>query len=359
VYNPIVIASTTVIFQFVLGKSIRDLGFEFTYDIFTDLVYITYLFGILIGCTAVMKYVSTGVQEFADSVELLTKRQQFYLLLSLVICSSYLLSGILQELDQFGILGIRKYYHENRASASLSMIYFYIGTVGPILALSSLQRKQYLVFLICILCILIIGKKAPFFAIIIGYIYIASFQKKLRRKISTLVVFICLLIFYHNLQSSANYSPIQILAGYFDYYQNLSEILSYTDGHLLKPLFWGEINASSLQGIIPRILWDQKPLIYGHLLVHELFFPEELKSGYTRGIGAALAVPFLDGGLIWLFFAGIIKGIISSYIWYFSTGTRRYRSYFLIIAIMGVTLRNILIILLILFLFSDKRKKVG
>ncbi len=62
------------------------------------------------------------------------------------------------------------------------------------------------------------------------------------------------------------------IIGYFDYYKNAADYYrSYLNGGV--GLFHGEVAMSSLWAYVPRVVWPDKPVVYGILHINELFFP--------------------------------------------------------------------------------------
>lgn len=355
-YNPLIIGAFIVIFQFGIGKLIRDVGFGFSSDLYTELLIITYLLGVLLGVTLISKNRVSARPR--SSLKVLNDNEHFVALILLLISTAFILSSLISAGSEFGFSGLRAFYHKNRADAGLSIFFISIGILGPILALSCLQTKRYITLAICILCLILIGKKAPFFAICIGYIYLNSIEGKLMRKILILGVMVFLLLMYHNVSSTVEGTPLSILAGYFDYYQNLAHVLEKADLGIQSSLTHGEIFFSQFYSFIPRIFWSGKPEIYGHLLIHERIFPAELITGYTRGIGSTLAVPFMDGGLIWLFACGITKGVITALLYYHSLTSSKYQNYSFILLLLGVSVKVIGMLLLISLISKYTKYKI-
>jgi hypothetical protein len=77
------------------------------------------------------------------------------------------------------------------------------------------------------------------------------------------------------------------IVGYFDYFKNAAD---YYRGYLNNEvaLFHGEVAISSLWAYVPRVIWPDKPFIYGILHVNEIFFPNLAASSYTPAFGGAV-----------------------------------------------------------------------
>ena len=353
-YNPFIIGGFIVIFQFGVGKLIRDIGFGLKTDIFVELLVGTYLLGVFIGIILLSKFKPT---ESKSEFRLVNSNESVILVILLGICAVILASQIYSAVSEFGLLGIRKFYHDNRSDRALSILFVLIGVLGPILALHSLQNKKIMMFLFCIFCILLIGKKAPFFAICFGYIYLKSIEGVLAKRIMPVILMVTSLLVFHNLSTTTEDTPLRLLAGYFDYYHNLEYVLAQSNAELQTPITNGQIFLSKFYSIVPRAIWPNKPEIYGHLLIHQKLFANELATGYTRGIGSTIAVPFFDGGIIWLFLSGIIKGMAASVLYNLSIASKKYRQYFFIMIVLGTSIK-VIGILLIYIIISKVRSKI-
>ena len=80
---------------------------------------------------------------------------------------------------------------------------------------------------------------------------------------------------------------IENIVGYFDYYLNAA---NYYRGYLNHEvgLFHGEVAISSLWAYVPRVLWPDKPVVYGILHVNEIFYPGLAGMTFTPAFGGAV-----------------------------------------------------------------------
>ena len=86
---------------------------------------------------------------------------------------------------------------------------------------------------------------------------------------------------------------------YFDYFTNAAIYYDdYLSGDIL--LFGGDIFLSNFWGMIPRSIFEQKPIIYGILHIVEIYYPGGPASGNTPAFGGRV-YEFSDFG-----FAGVI-----------------------------------------------------
>jgi hypothetical protein len=76
----------------------------------------------------------------------------------------------------------------------------------------------------------------------------------------------------------------------FWYLSHMENARNYYEGFFQGrvPLFNGEITLSSLWGYVPRLLYPEKPYVYGVTHINEIFFPGMAALGHT---------PAFDGGV--------------------------------------------------------------
>lgn len=77
------------------------------------------------------------------------------------------------------------------------------------------------------------------------------------------------------------------LITYFDHFKNAAD---YYRGYLNSEvdLFYGEVAVSSLWSYVPRIIWPDKPMVYGILHVNEIFYPNLASMSHTPAFGGAV-----------------------------------------------------------------------
>jgi hypothetical protein len=98
---------------------------------------------------------------------------------------------------------------------------------------------------------------------------------------------------------------LKTVFSYFDYYMNAASYYKeYLDGRL--DLFWGEVTLSSYWSYVPRVIWPEKPTVYGILLVNEIFYPGLAELTHTPAFGGAVE-QFADFGVIGVVFFGIFS----------------------------------------------------
>lgn len=93
------------------------------------------------------------------------------------------------------------------------------------------------------------------------------------------------------------------IVSYFDHYKNAAD---YYRGYLNNEvdLFNGEVAISSLWSYVPRVLWPDKPVVYGMLHVNEIFYPGLAGRSHTPAFGGAVE-QHADFGLVGVIVLGL------------------------------------------------------
>lgn len=93
---------------------------------------------------------------------------------------------------------------------------------------------------------------------------------------------------------------------YFDYYKNAADYYrEYLSGNV--QLYLGEISLTSFWSYVPRALWPDKPVVYGVLIINELFYPGAAELTNTPAFGGAVE-QFADFGVIGVLLLGFFSG---------------------------------------------------
>jgi hypothetical protein len=102
-----------------------------------------------------------------------------------------------------------------------------------------------------------------------------------------------------------NPSQLQDVMEYFDYYVNSAMYYkAYFNGEL--PLFYGQIWWTDFYSYVPRMFFEDKPYVYGFLLVNEYFFPGAAEATNTPAFGGPIAI-FADFGVLGVLFFSIFN----------------------------------------------------
>ena len=179
-----------------------------------------------------------------------------------------------------------------------------------ILFLIYLNKNKYLLSLLLIPIFLFFGKKQILLDVFIIALIVLELQKKINFiKISFALLFIAFFGgFLHYLTYQFD-NPFLSVISYFDYYQNLSFLIDKLSETNFNH-YYGEISVSSYLKIIPRFIWEGKPIVYGINLVHQDLLPNEFALGVTPSFFEQIAIPFADFHLFGVIFAGLFNGII-------------------------------------------------
>ena len=139
---------------------------------------------------------------------------------------------------------------------------------------------------------------------------------------------------------------------YFVYFEATSRFLSLIDevGYQYGGAFIGQF-----WEIVPRALVPNKPVVYGHYIIHETLNPGLLETG--RAVGVLEWTKFyLDFGIFGVFFGGLSYGVIIKTIYAHFLKNRKNIVSFMIMLQFGVisifNYANSLIILILLVMFS-------
>jgi hypothetical protein len=92
---------------------------------------------------------------------------------------------------------------------------------------------------------------------------------------------------------------------YFDHYINgASYYRSFYNGEV--KLLYGEVFLTSFWDYIPRFIYPEKPVVYGKIIINELFFPGQAELTNTPAFGGAVT-EFSDFGWFGLIFFGFFR----------------------------------------------------
>lgn len=113
------------------------------------------------------------------------------------------------------------------------------------------------------------------------------------------------LLLIWNLYLALSNFQLQSVVSYFDYYKNAADYYrAYLSGEL--DLFYGEIASSSWWAYAPRSIWPDKPVVYGILLVNEIFYPGQAENTNTPAFGGGVE-QFADFGVFGVVFYGFFS----------------------------------------------------
>ena len=263
----------------------------------------------------------------------------------LLVCCGVLFVTLIKSYEGFSLRTIRTFYHNSRMAGGIGIFFGLAGIIGPIILVVGFINKKYSYVALSVACLLLIGKKAPFFyAIVACLFYFRLFDKFKFKSLAPVLVAVGLLLTLQQASSSSSLPPLKIFSGYFNYYPSAAEVVFHKDkmGTALTP---GSIYVSRLWKTLPRMIYPEKPEVYGYNLIHQEVFPRELEIGYTPGIVSPITVPYFEFGFLGVIIYGLITGFGSAIFVYI---TNRCQSYFLsiyglLLALSGVTLNGLIV----------------
>ena len=113
-----------------------------------------------------------------------------------------------------------------------------------------------------------------------------------------------IMIFNLFLALGSNFEFVSIIE-YFDHYINgASYYRSFHNGEV--NLLYGEVFLTSFWDYIPRFIYPEKPVVYGKIIINELFFPGQAELTNTPAFGGAVT-EFADFGWFGLIFFGFFR----------------------------------------------------
>ena len=177
-------------------------------------------------------------------------------------------------------------------------------------------KKKYLYSIVILIFLSTLGKKHPvIYALLIPYIYSLFKSPKLNFFHfifpSLLVVFFAYFAIF--LTDGLDISIVEQLGSSFDYYINFNYFVQTYDLGVDK----GNIFFSSFYKIIPRFIWQDKPTVYGFLLIHDKIFYNEMLIDYYPSVFEEFAEPMADFGwyLGWVII--VLKKLITYFFLFF------------------------------------------
>ncbi|WP_279118673.1 O-antigen polymerase [Fusobacterium varium] len=168
------------------------------------------------------------------------------------------------------------------------------------------KKEYYFWFLIYFGMIYIFGSKGRIIDFYIFIIWIGIYKNFIKVKGVLLVGIIGFAIIIYNLSTS--YSEINIgkFIKYFDYTKNST---MYYEAYFQNKieLFYGKVYISNFWKYVPRTLFQNKPYVYGKIMINEFFFPGLAAKTHTPSFGGEEIGYFADFGIIGVIFFSLIN----------------------------------------------------
>ncbi len=168
-------------------------------------------------------------------------------------------------------------------------------SLGVLTFCISILNRKYLVCFLVVIFLLILGKKQPvFFCLFLPTIWYVTYSKFKIWKLILISIFGILFIWIvTKIYADGRSIPLLYqLTSTFDYIINFQYFLEeFPLGSNQGTIFF-----ESFYKYVPRILWDEKPIIYGFLHIHQYLYPEELASNFTPSTFEGYTVWLADFG---------------------------------------------------------------
>ncbi len=152
-----------------------------------------------------------------------------------------------------------------------------------------------------------LGSKGTIFTVFIAgliFLWFIGWEHLIRVMIIGSPVVFCVLLVNLYLAMSEGFG-IQAILEYFDHFKNASSYYhEYFENRI--ELFHGEVLFSNIWSYVPRAFWPDKPVVYGILLVNEIFFPGQADLTNTPAFGGAVE-QFADFGVAGVIFFSLFS----------------------------------------------------
>ena len=198
------------------------------------------------------------------------------------------------------IFNIRESYQFSRKgygflyalSVNLLSVAFFLN----LLSKKILKFRHLIIFLPLLV---LFGSKGMLIFFALGF-FLMYFIKPGKINLFFIIISIVLLFYLFLAFLTRNSVDLNWFISYFDAYENAT---LYYDAYLSGKidLFYGEGFISSFYHNIPRLFYEDKPFVYGHLLVNEFFYPGAAEAGHTPSFSGGVK-SFYDFGWFFVLF---------------------------------------------------------
>ena len=186
-------------------------------------------------------------------------------------------------------------FYSNAVKTNSGLFLALTYSLGVLTFCISFLKRKYLVCFLVVICLLTLGKKQPvFFCLFIPVIwYVMYTNSKTSVLVLASILGVALIWVVTRIYADGrNISLLYQLTSTFDYIINFQYFLEeFPLGSTQGTIFF-----ESFYKYIPRILWDEKPTIYGFLHIHQYLYPEELNSSFTPSTFESYTVWLADFG---------------------------------------------------------------
>lgn len=239
--------------------------------------------------------------------------------LSILFYLFFVISFMLLANNSFGIynwiLDPRKGYQFHRSGAGFyfaaSLSFLSLSFTLSVLRFSNPKNDIYKlakIALFYIANVYLLGSKGfilSFALFFVVYLWFLGYEK-IKRVLFYSSLLSMVLVGVNILASVRDFSAFKFFVSYFDAYVNSAYIYSSLENRTLD-FFYGDILASSFWEFVPRVLNQDKPYVYGNLLVNEFMFPGAAELGHTPSFGGPIFY-FADYGIVGVILSSIPIG---------------------------------------------------
>lgn len=312
-FNPLLLGIYNILIILIIIPIIQIIIYNYKDSVITDIIILSYIFSILIGTEIKINWkrpnYSFNLNNFKLNLLLI-----IFLILAAILYTSLIVNII--SGGGFSLFKLRMFYNKI-IETNLSSIYAITYSLYIIVEIYLLDRKSKLFYYLLPFSILF-GKKQVIFSLILLILMTLEYRKRIKKSQILFWLFISIIfgaiihVLTYNFQNG-----IKSVIQYFDYYHNLSYLVESLQTGKLN-FFYGKLTFTSFYKIIPRIIWETKPHVYGFLFIHQKLFPYYFSIGVFPSFFEEIAVPYADFGILGVFFFGFIKGFILRQIFFFA-----------------------------------------
>ncbi|MEZ9259981.1 hypothetical protein AB4125_20680 [Vibrio splendidus] len=153
-------------------------------------------------------------------------------------------------------------------------------------------------FLLYLISVYFLGSKGfilSFSVYFVSYLWFVRY-KKLKRAFFISSICALILVLWNLISSLSSSVDFRFFVNYFDAYVNSAYIYESLSRGSLN-FFEGDIFFGRLWELAPRIIFSDKPFVYGDLLVNEYMFPGSAELGHTPSFGGPI-FDYADFGIV-------------------------------------------------------------
>lgn len=352
IFNVYLLVIYPVTLNLIIMPIIRYLFNIEKISIFSDVIILTYVVGIFVGLiipsfknNIFSKYFKYSEKKMFEKIFII------WGLITLII--SYNMKSLLIE-GKF-----REIYTYIITKSNLGALYSLSMTLLLFCILYLVKNKKMIKGFIFSGILFFYGNKTIILKTFLSSIFIIEDKNKIKKIyiiLGVISVFIFLIIIHtmHYNQYGENKKIINILKSsiyYYDYYTNFTILTDKIYDNTFEYKF-GYLTINNFYKYIPRIIYENKPRIYGSLLIHQEIYPQYVKVGYFPSFYEPLAVIFSDFSFLGAFLGGFLLGNIKKMMYNLYKKTDNIIYVILIFSSAIIDLETIILFVAIILLYN-------